>query len=175
MLIGGPLLRRLDAHDQSILLRCTSAGAGRRYWRASWNAIAHLGGATATVLATLLPMLAGGGAAEAARDALLSLVVGHLLVQLLKRTIARPRPSRRLSHAVLADEPDRFSFPSGHAAAAMSVACVYAAHVPDVAAPLYAIALLVGASRVFLGVHYVGDVLVGQLLAAAVGTTILRL
>jgi undecaprenyl-diphosphatase len=33
--------------------------------------------------------------------------------------------------------------------------------------PLIVIATLVGASRVFLGVHYPGDVLVGQLIAIA--------
>jgi undecaprenyl-diphosphatase len=63
-------------------------------------------------------------------------------------------------------EPDRFSFPSGHSAAAMSVAIAYAVAYPSAAAPLIALAALVGMSRVFLGVHYPGDVLIGQLLAA---------
>jgi undecaprenyl-diphosphatase len=62
-------------------------------------------------------------------------------------------------------EPDRFSFPSGHAAASMSVALGYGVTFPVLALPLLALALLVGFSRVRLGVHFPGDVLAGQVLA----------
>lgn len=62
-------------------------------------------------------------------------------------------------------EPDRFSFPSGHAAAAMSVALGYAAVFPAIAPWFAALAVLVGYSRVALAVHYPGDVLAGQGLA----------
>jgi undecaprenyl-diphosphatase len=61
--------------------------------------------------------------------------------------------------------PDRFSFPSGHACAAMSVAIGFAVAFPALAAPLLVLAWLVGFSRVVLGVHYPGDVLVGQAIA----------
>jgi undecaprenyl-diphosphatase len=47
----------------------------------------------------------------------------------------------------------------------MSVAIAYAAAYPTLAMPLLLFAMLVGMSRVFLAVHYPGDVLVGQLLA----------
>ena len=63
-------------------------------------------------------------------------------------------------------EPDKFSFPSGHAAAAMSVAIVYSFAFPTLASALIPLAMLVGVSRVCLGVHYPGDVLIGQLIAA---------
>jgi undecaprenyl-diphosphatase len=51
----------------------------------------------------------------------------------------------------------------------MAVAFGYAMAFPSLAAPLIAMAFLVGASRVFLGVHYPGDVLVGQLIAVLTG------
>jgi undecaprenyl-diphosphatase len=93
------------------------------------------------------------------------LVCSHLIVQLVKRTVSRPRPSRAIDCVTLVKEPDRFSFPSGDSAAAMAVAIGYAMAFPALALPLTGAALLVGASRVFLGLHYPGDVLVGQLIA----------
>lgn len=53
----------------------------------------------------------------------------------------------------------------------MSLAVAYGVAFPILAAPLLLLALLIGFSRVRLGVHYPSDVLVGQLLAVA--TTVL--
>lgn len=61
--------------------------------------------------------------------------------------------------------PDRFSFPSGHACAAMALAIGVASAIPALTVPLLIAALLVGFSRVMLGVHYPGDVLMGQAIA----------
>jgi undecaprenyl-diphosphatase len=72
-------------------------------------------------------------------------------------------------------EPDRFSFPSGHAAASMSVALGYGVTFPVLAVPLLVLALLVGFSRVRLGVHFPGDVLVGQMMAFLTAAGVLAL
>lgn len=47
----------------------------------------------------------------------------------------------------------------------MSVAFIYANAYPSVALPVLVFAGAGGVSRVFLGVHYPGDVLIGQLIA----------
>ena len=129
--------------------------------------VTHLGDAAVTVTFTLALVLgAVPGGAAAGRRAAFALVLSHLAVQLLKRTVSRRRPEMPTGVVALAQPPDRFSFPSGHAAAALSVALGLASVLPVAAAGLVLImALFVGASRCYLGVHYPGDVLVGWLLA----------
>ncbi len=171
--MSAALLSRLDAHDRALFTRWALEATPSRAARWFWKSLTHLGGVSCSVAAALLPSFAEGLVGTAGRKALWTLVLSHLLVQFVKRTVGRPRPSRGTDCATLVQEPDRFSFPSGHSAAAMSVAFVYAMLFPSLAAPLLAIAMLVGMSRVFLAVHYPGDVLVGQLLAVLTGAVVL--
>ncbi len=158
------VLNRLDARDRALFARCILARDSRRA-RRFWIAVTHLGGPTCTIAAAAIPLfVAHGTLAAAARNASFALVASHIAVQFVKRTIGRPRPSARGVSSLVGD-PDRFSFPSGHSAAAMSVAAAYAFAFPVLALPLVVLALHVGMSRVFLGVHYPGDVLIGQLIA----------
>jgi undecaprenyl-diphosphatase len=124
-----------------------------------------MGGTGASLAAAGLPLLTCCELHDAARLAVATLVLSHLLVQLVKRTVARRRPAKVVQLVNLVREPDRFSFPSGHATASMSVALVYGMAFPAWSVPLLLLALLVGFSRVRLGVHYPSDVLVGQLIA----------
>lgn len=160
------LFGRLADRDRALFARCLVPPAAPRRRRLVWTVITHVGGVSCSVLAATLPIALGGPLADAARQTLSILICSHLVVQLLKRTVSRPRPSCSLDCATLVVEPDRFSFPSGHSAAAMAVAIGYAIAFPSLAAPLILLALLVGASRVVLGVHYPGDVLVGQMISA---------
>jgi undecaprenyl-diphosphatase len=165
---GTMLLTHLDTRDRVLFLRCALADSSRRS-RFLWKLLTNAGGAACTILAVTLPLLFGGALADVAERGLVTLVLSHIVVQLVKRTVGRPRPSRGTGRTVLVAEPDQFSFPSGHATAAMSVAFVYATAYPALALPLVAIAAAVGMSRVFLGVHYPGDVLIGQLIAVVTG------
>jgi undecaprenyl-diphosphatase len=95
-------------------------------------------------------------------------LLSHLMVQALKRTVVRPRPSTMLPHVTaLVELPDHFSFPSGHACAAMSLAVATLLSAPLAGGPALVLAAAVGASRIYLRVHYVTDVVVGQALGAA--------
>lgn len=166
------LLFQLDQRDRALFARCVDHARTRRAWRFAWTLLTHLGGTLCSVAASLLPrLLADGVLRDASGRALATLVLSHVAVQLIKRTVNRPRPSSGDGWAAFAQVPDRFSFPSGHSTAAMAVAFVYALAFPALAIPLVGLAVLVGASRVFLGVHYPGDVVSGQLLA--IGTALL--
>lgn len=166
------ILARLGAHDRALMLRCVIAPSASRSSLLGWTTITHLGGTVPSLLAAGLPLLACCTVHQAARLALIAVVVSHLLVQIVKRAVVRHRPAKVERLVSLAREPDCFSFPSGHATASMSVALVYGVALPALAVPLLILALLVGFSRVRLGVHYPSDVLVGQLIAAGTASVL---
>jgi undecaprenyl-diphosphatase len=158
------MITRLDAGDRALFHRFLLSGRRVRS-RTIATYLTHLGGARVSVAACFWPLLAPGSWPGVARHALATLIVSHLLVQVVKRSVGRPRPSRATAAESWVAEPDRFSFPSGHAAAALAVALAYAVVWPALAVPFLALAMAIGASRVALGVHYPGDVAAGQAIA----------
>lgn len=156
---------RLHAHDE----RALHALVLRRRPRldGAMHAVTHLGDAAFTVGITLLLMLgAVPGLRGVGFHAAFALAGSHLVVQLLKRTVSRPRPRMPEGFAALVQAPDRFSFPSGHAASSLSVGLALAAVLPGPAGvAVLALAATVGMSRCYLGVHYPGDVIAGWVLA----------
>jgi undecaprenyl-diphosphatase len=111
------------------------------------------------------------------RRALLMLALGALNLALyyaLKLGTRRRRPFERCDdiHACLR-VPDAFSFPSGHTLHAFGFALLLCAFHPALAAPLWGFAVLVGLSRVVLGLHFPSDVLFGAALGTATAGLVL--
>ena len=102
--------------------------------------------------------------------ALLAAAVASLLRQLVFLVWQRPRPfvaHPQTVHRLISHVTDP-SFPSGHATAAMAIAVAALLLHPRIGTPVIAVALLVGYSRIYVGVHYPGDVVAGWLIGAGV-------
>ncbi len=96
-----------------------------------------------------------------------------LVVELVKFIINRSRPFIRLSQARIVGYQARGrSFPSGHTSQSFFMATLLVQHFHTsawVAILLYAIALLVGITRMYVGAHYPRDVLAGAILGSGWG------
>ncbi|MDJ0710522.1 MAG: phosphatase PAP2 family protein [Woeseiaceae bacterium] len=92
---------------------------------------------------------------------------GIAIYKLLKSSLVRERPFITHDRISCAAAPlDRYSFPSGHTMHAVSFAVLYSAYIPEFAWLMVPFAILVGLSRVILGLHYPSDVVAGGLLGA---------
>jgi undecaprenyl-diphosphatase len=91
----------------------------------------------------------------------------------LKGAFDRPRPSGTDADVTaLIPVPDSGAMPSGHASTAFAAATVIAWFHPRLRVPAFALAALVAVSRLYLGVHWAGDVLAGAVLGVAVGLAV---
>src|SRR5215467_12465474 len=114
---------------------------------------------------SVLPVAAGAVAAGAA----------WALANVAKVIANRPRPYEVVADAVLRQRPALgTSFPSSHTAVTLAVVIALVPFLPRVlAGTAIAYAVLVGWSRVYLGVHYPLDVLAGAGIGMAVGGAVL--
>lgn len=87
----------------------------------------------------------------------LELPVYLLLKNMFKRSRPRELPS-------FIKPSDKYSLPSGHTAAAFVMASLVTTFYPAVAWIVWPWAVLVGLSRVLLGVHFISDIVAGAVL-----------
>lgn len=179
--IAGEVMEKETRHfDESILLAMREPGnthdpVGSHRIEEMARDLTALGGFT---LLTGVTLVSGGVALFAGRGklallAILSIVTGSFVMSLLKQGYDRPRPAL-VEHGTLVHNA---SFPSGHSMMAamvwLTLGILLARTQPKKRVRVFIVGisvlvtLLVGASRVYLGVHWPTDVLGGWLLGGA--------
>lgn len=105
---------------------------------------------------------------------LAAVFASQLLSTLIKDVVDRARPSVTYADVhPLVPLPDSSSMPSGHAWIACAAATVLWVVIPAHRAWIVGLAALIALSRVYLGVHYPSDVLVGAAGGVATGLLVL--
>jgi undecaprenyl-diphosphatase len=131
-------------------------------------AVTHLGSlGFALSLPLLLIISANQGAKSLGFHLALGLFMSSLLVVTIKIAIKRPRPFEILEdiRATLIPK-DKNSFPSGHTCAALTMGMILSQSLTSITSFIVmGISMLVGVSRMYLGVHYPSDVLFGGAIA----------
>lgn len=96
-------------------------------------------------------------------------LLGTLAYKWLKGKTLRPRPYEVCQDIFLTGKPlDKFSFPSGHTLHAVVFGIVALTYYPMLAVVIVPFIMMVGLSRVVLGLHYPSDVLAGALIGTAI-------
>ena len=161
-------LARLLAIDERLLV------AARRLhgpWRTRLaKALTRAGNTSSWTVAVLGLVAAGGPFTVLGARLAAGTLLGTLFSQTLKRSLHRPRPTSAIvGFEALAENPDRFSFPSGHTTAAFAAAVALAGAPFGIGPAVLLAALGIGMSRVYLGAHYPLDVAAGVVLGTVAG------
>ncbi len=142
-----------------ILWTLSALGVGGALWMAM-----------AAVMASCVPRLRAP-----AWQVVLAVILAQGVVDWgIKPLVGRPRPFvTDATSRVVGYQPSTYSFPSGHSASSFAAATVLAyALTRQRAAIVWALAATVAFSRIYIGVHYPLDVVVGSLIGVLIGVLV---
>ena len=135
-----------------------------------WVAIDRLGDCWSWI--AMMIVIALFGDAMGVRCALHMFVAGScalICYKLVKNVACRARPCVIVSGVRRCVDPlDEWSFPSGHVLHATAFSTIAMAYYPALVFVLLPLLVLIGISRIALGLHYPTDVLAGAAIGAAI-------
>lgn len=136
-----------------------------------FRAVTHLGGARFTIITTFLLMILSPRETRLiAISSAVALSVSHIPVHFVKQLFPRKRPYLILEKTKFPTNPlEDHSFPSGHTTAIFAVIIPYILFIPQLSLVLIPLAISVGVSRIYLGLHYPSDVFAGGILGCIAG------
>lgn len=123
-----------------------------------------------------LALARGRRGRQVALESVASLATTAVVVNLGAKSLFRRRRPDRASHdrtpARRVEHPSSTSFPSGHSATSFAYAYTVGRHLPLLGVPIRLVAAGVAYSRVHIGVHYPGDVIVGSIMGAGTAASV---
>ncbi len=159
------LLKKIQRKDSDILVMVNN-GIKCKTLDNTMPYITYLGSLTFSVFFCLFALLIPSYTIKflGIRTAV-SLIIASIAAQIIKITVNRVRPFLLINNLNIKKIGiDSYSFPSGHTTAAFCIAIMCSLYFPELAPIFILFACVVGISRMYLGVHYPTDVLVGMLL-----------
>lgn len=158
-------LGRAQALDSTLCVK-VSHTSQYRIIRSVFRSISRMGdGMFWYILMLVIALTQGQDGLYAVLHMLVVGLTGTLVYKWLKHRTSRPRPFQVRQDVLLSGTPlDHFSFPSGHTLHAVAFGVVAVQYYPQLLPIIYPFVLLVGMSRVVLGLHYPSDVLAGAVI-----------
>lgn len=154
------MIEKLFEHDQLILVKLN------RSFRCSFfnflmPKVTYLGSVQFCILLSILAILS----MTSPQKLLLSVICSSILCHIIKVSVCRVRPFLIIKDLYIEKIGiDKYSFPSGHTTAAFSIATSFCFLHPHFSVLYISLAVIVGFSRLYLGVHYITDVFIGMLI-----------
>lgn len=173
---SAPLFSKADRLELNLCQRLNRMGAYAGI-RLFFRIISRLGdGVFWYVLALLLPLLLGMEGLAALGHITVTGLICVTVYSQLKNRLVRQRPFISWAAIRAHTAPlDLYSFPSGHTMNAVNFAVLFSVFYPPLLWLVLPFTLLVGLSRVILGMHYPTDVLVGAVLGLLIAYSSLLL
>lgn len=179
MSCGSPLVAGVPGQERvrtvaPLSTPADGAGAPGLDWTGLAKVVTLLGGPEGTLVLGAALLGADPPTGEMAINASVSTA---LVVETLKIGLGRARPYVPGEHGRFTGPSlsgQYHSMPSGHSANAFAMATVLAHRYPEQASLLYGLALVIGLSRIQLGVHWPSDVIAGAAIGLFVGDQVVQ-
>ena len=154
-------LKRFD----DFLINLINIKMSHKYLDAIMFKATNLGGAIFSSLLVVVLILIGSSHIKLVGFEILgTLIISQIIVHTLKILLSRERPYNIIEHLnTFGIDLKDYSFPSGHTTASFSIATTIALNIPRLSILVFTIAIIIGISRIYLGVHYPTDVAAGIL------------